>query len=534
MPIPEPFASATITVGILTNIATDILKYRAQSLENTVADRMLKWTGLIEPNFADRLRDILIKALSLYFETYPQYQLTVITTFFRDPTVAQQIGAYILDRQPIDKTKIQAALQHHLSQDMTSVLLKQRNLDPQQIVPNFLACYRQVLNQQLTIPQISLLLEVIDLEDALITQIRASEDRLEQKIVTLLEKKLSPEALQQVYQSEQQELATNLIQEMDEAGLVQPDQAEQTIQARLEPLPALFKTGLCQGHLLRPAPEQYFVSHSFDNNTLTDWRETLAEALAHAAGATQPLQPYFAGDTLLGGYRLCALSEKLCASRFSLFLLPPSQDRNVYLELGIAIGLRAPFFMIQHYEAEIPPILTSLGRYTKGGLFRRMRRELPNQIEEYDFGVVRFMADLPPTGSQAKYLVAAGDTIEDEDFEASVSEAIEEAYPRLMATSLTNQLETIDQSGWALEQLVKNIQSSRFAIYRVDKDCSPTTFLALGISIGLNRPFLMVCRAGREVPDDIRGIALYQFPNFVTLRREFVSQHQSFLQKYVQ
>ncbi|MCP4410005.1 MAG: hypothetical protein GY807_20120 [Gammaproteobacteria bacterium] len=176
--------------------------------------------------------------------------------------------------------------------------------------------------------------------------------------------------------------------------------------------------------------------------------------------------------------------------------------------MGVAIGLGTPFFLVQHYEAEIPPVLAGLGRYTKGGLFRRMRRELPDQIEEYDFGVVRFIANLPPAGHQTSYLIATGDRIDDEDFEASVSEAIEETYPQLAATTLTKQLETVDQPGWALEQLVKAIQSSRFAIYRVDEDCSPTTFLALGISIGLNRPFLMICRTGREVPNDIRGIAV--------------------------
>jgi hypothetical protein len=100
MPIPEPFTPAALSAGVVTNIASDILKHHAQALEGTPAGRMLKSACLIEPDFDDRLRDTLSKALNLYFETYPQYQLTGITAFFRDPVVAWQVGDYILDRKP--------------------------------------------------------------------------------------------------------------------------------------------------------------------------------------------------------------------------------------------------------------------------------------------------------------------------------------------------------------------------------------------------------------------------------------------------
>lgn len=533
MPIPEPFTPAALTAGILTNIAADILEHHAQALEGTLVGRMLKWAGLIEPNFDDRLRDTLSKALGLYFETRPDYKLSGIKAFFRDPAVARQIGSYILDRKPIDQDEIQEALDRHLGSDaVTKVLLEQRGLQTERIVPDFLECYRRVLNQQLTVPQLGILLEALDQTDTLVAEIQASEARLKDYIAELLGNKLSPEAQSAAYQAGQRELAARMTEEMDAAGLIQPDQAIETIRTRLEPLPALFAKGLCKGRLLRIAADEYFVSHGFDPDTLVDWRQTLAETLAHAAGAAEPLKPYFPGDTLLGGFRLCGISEKLCATRFSVFLLPPSQDRNVYLELGIAIGLRAPFFLIQHYEADIPPVLEGLGRYTRGGLFRTMRRELAGQVEEYDFGVVRFVADLPTAGSQPKYLFVPGGLIEDEDFVYAATEAIESAYSHLKAIALTEQLGTISESGWVLEQLVEAVQTTSFGIYRVDQACSPTTFLALGISIGLNRPFLMVHRAGREVPLDIRGMGVYQFPNFVTLRQQFVQRHQSFFERH--
>jgi hypothetical protein len=269
LPIPEPFTAAALTAGILTNIAADILEHYAQALEGTLVGRMLKWTGLVEPNFDDRMRDTLSKALGLYFETHPEYKLTGITAFFRDPAVARQLAGYILDRRPIDQGEIQQALDQHLGSDaITKVLIQQRGLEPERIIPDFLECYRRVLNQQLSVPQMGILLEVLEQTDALVAEIQASEARLKDYIAELLESKLSPEALGATYQAGQQELAADLTEEMDSAGLVRPDQAAETIRARLHPLPALFAVGLCKGRPLYVAADEYFVSHGFDADTL--------------------------------------------------------------------------------------------------------------------------------------------------------------------------------------------------------------------------------------------------------------------------
>jgi hypothetical protein len=72
MPIPEPFTPAALSAGVLTNIASDILKHHAQVLEDALVGRMLKSAGFLEPDLDDRQREALSKALKLYFETYPQ------------------------------------------------------------------------------------------------------------------------------------------------------------------------------------------------------------------------------------------------------------------------------------------------------------------------------------------------------------------------------------------------------------------------------------------------------------------------------
>ncbi len=533
MLIPEPISS--IASNILTNIASDIVENHMTDLEHTFAGRLLKWSGLVQPDFNDRLRETLKKALQLFFQTYPQYNLSGIGDFFLDPAVARQIGDYILDRKPLDEQQIELALARHLLNDpMTVLLMRKCKVVPQSIVPDFLDCYRRVLNMQLSVAEMSLLLEVLDQSDRVLTEIRASETRMQTFLDELLRTKLSPQALQAASQANQEQGSIDLVQQMEQAKLVQPDEALQTIQKRLQSLPSLFTGGLCRGRVMQPAPHEYFVSHGFPAEALVDWRKTLTDALAKASTTAKQLTPYFQGDTLVGGYRLCGVCEKLYATRFSLFLLPPSQDRNVYLELGIALGLGAPFLLVQPREAEIPPILAGLNRYVTNGTFRTLRQELPGKIgkiEEYDFGVIHVEKKSLAVEQQSNYIIAAGNLIDDADMEDAISASLQAKYPLLEALSLTQQVE-IAGSAWALEQLIDTIQQAKFAVYRVNEKSSPTTFLALGISIVLNRPFLMIRDARSEVPVDLRGIGLYQFPNFVTLEKDFVVRHREFLNRY--
>ena len=93
MTIPEPFTPVALTAGILANLATDILKHHAQALDGTLAGRMLKRAGLIEPNFHDRLHDTLVNALELYFKTHPDYRLSGVMSFFHDPKASRLIGS---------------------------------------------------------------------------------------------------------------------------------------------------------------------------------------------------------------------------------------------------------------------------------------------------------------------------------------------------------------------------------------------------------------------------------------------------------
>ncbi len=169
----------SIVVGIATNLATDIIKHYAQRLEGTLVGRGLKEIGLIEKTRDDLLKEILVETLQLYFEKYPFYDLSGVISFFQDPVTAQQIGNYLFDHQFEDRQAIESTLTKHIKNTPTTkILLEQRGGKSEQIIPNFLICYRQVLHKHTNAAERAILLTVLDATDLVIAEIRASEERM--------------------------------------------------------------------------------------------------------------------------------------------------------------------------------------------------------------------------------------------------------------------------------------------------------------------------------------------------------------------
>ena len=538
MTFTDPFTVDTsFTSSILTNIASAIVKYHTKDLEETFVGRLLKWAGLLEPDFNDRLCNTIIRALKEFLQRYPDYPLREIEAFFRDSAVSQQLSDYILDRTSPNESEIQQALDRHIHNNHSTITLsRQRYTNAQKVICDFLVCYRHALSLQLSIAEMVLLLEVLDVEDTLLAEMRADEARTRTFLEQLLQTSLSPHTLQSASRDSRRQGVLELIQELDTAKLAWVDEAQQTIEKRLQSLPDLFTEGLCGGRILQAAPQYYFVSHDFPPDILVDWREMLSETLVTTNTTTHQLTPYFAGDTLPKGYQFCDTCERLYVTRFSLFLLTEIHDKNVYLELGIAIGLGTPFLLIQTRNVQIPTILEGLGRYVSDGIFRTMRRELPEKlgkIEEYDFAVIRQPNQQPATKSKSGYLIAAGNLHNDEDIEERIVESINMHYPDMNAI-LFSHLPASANTSWMLERLIELIQTTRFAIYRVNRDCSAVTFLSLGISIALNRPFLMIRERGREIPSGLYGIGgIYTFPNLTALTKDLVVRHKSFFDRYI-
>src|SRR5260370_24434142 len=160
----------SIIAGIATNFATDIIKHYAQYLDNTWVGQRLKAIGLIEKTRDDHLREIVKESLQLYLQTRPDYDLSGVETFFRDPVTIQQIGNYIFDQLPLDQHAIEDALTRTIKKDAISMILMKRHGGiPEQIIPDFFSCYRQVLNRHVDAPEKAILLAVLDATEVIIT-----------------------------------------------------------------------------------------------------------------------------------------------------------------------------------------------------------------------------------------------------------------------------------------------------------------------------------------------------------------------------
>ncbi len=177
----------SIIMSIATNLATDIIKHYAQRLDGTLVGRGLKEIGLIERNREDYLREILEETLRLYFQTHSLYDISGVESFFRDPVTIQQIGNYIFDHRPLDQLAVEGALTRNIKNDpITMALMQRRGGQPEQIIPEFLRCYRQVLNQHVNAAERAILLTVLDATDTVVIEIRASEERMKAFIVEAL------------------------------------------------------------------------------------------------------------------------------------------------------------------------------------------------------------------------------------------------------------------------------------------------------------------------------------------------------------
>ena len=222
------------------------------------------------------------------------------------------------------------------------------------------------------------------------------------------------------------------------------------------------------------------------------------------------------------GHILCKMAAKIQTTAFSIFDLPQSQNRNVYLELGMAIGLGRPFVLIKEEGVELPSLVKGLD-YFGFTSHTSLRREVGERIQVGQFSAILPQEDVPTTDT---YFVADGE-FEQEDFREAIRNALR-IYP-VHSVYLTE-----EQIGpqIRLAQLIHDIQASRFGVYRIDAPASANSFLALGIAVGLNKPWLLVTREGADLPADVCGLSNFNFRSFLHLETEFAGQCGEFLQRY--
>jgi hypothetical protein len=109
---------------------------------------------------------------------------------------------------------------------------------------------------------------------------------------------------------------------------------------------------------LDDASQHYFVAHEFSRENRDDLRRAIEEGLADSG-----LTPYYAdGEVRQGHIFMDKILPKIRHTRFGIYDISNPQKPNVFLELGAAIAIGKPYFVICKTGTEVPADLGGLDR----------------------------------------------------------------------------------------------------------------------------------------------------------------------------
>jgi hypothetical protein len=296
--------------------------------------------------------------------------------------------------------------------------------------------------------------------------------------------------------------------------------------------------GICAGYHLRAVPDRYFLAQAFTLER-ADLRLALAAALAEFG-----MQPLTADEMYWPGHILCKIGALIRSTPFGIYQLTVNQNRNVYLELGMAMGLGRPFILVKDRDAEVSPLTQGLEYYSINS-YLELRYELGEKVRPFLTDIACFRPSaLPPVSSQRTAVLVHGD-LDVLDFCVPVAKILKRynLTPIILGDptgKLTFFLSResiphviLDSAGRVrLEEVAATIQSARLGIYRIDKSGTSDGFVALGMSMGLNRPGLLIHHAADEPPTDVQGLGALKYTATSGLERAIEDTFGSLLQRY--
>ena len=220
------------------------------------------------------------------------------------------------------------------------------------------------------------------------------------------------------------------------------------------------------------------------------------------------------------------------------------QDRNVYLVLGIAIGLGRPFVLVKDKDAGVSPLVEGLDYYPIDS-YLELRYELGQKVRPFLTDIANYCPPmLPAAGSQRAAVIAHGN-LDAIDFCVPVARVLAKhgLTPVILedpGSKLTRFLKLEDiphriistAGRMRLDETVAAIQSACLGVYRIEEICAPDAFLALGVSMGLNRPGLLIHRSNIDPPREVRGLNALRFDSYTGLEESFPQRFGHLLRRY--
>lgn len=130
------------------------------------------------------------------------------------------------------------------------------------------------------------------------------------------------------------------------------------------------------GGSLDDASQHYFVAHEFSAGKKDDLRRAIEEGLADSG-----LTPYYADAEVRQGHIFMdKILPKIRHTRFGIYDISNPEKPNVFLELGAAIAMGKPYFVMCETGTEIPADLQGLDRIeyqSYSELAEQLRAKIP-------------------------------------------------------------------------------------------------------------------------------------------------------------
>jgi hypothetical protein len=268
----------------------------------------------------------------------------------------------------------------------------------------------------------------------------------------------------------------------------------------------------------------YFVAHGYPEVEPDDYREHLQLALA------SEYQPVFANRHFQLKHILPKICELILTTDFGIYDISNPKKPNIFLELGIAIGLNKPIIITKCTNPQLVPQACDELQYGLQGLdvfgyqsYIQLRDSIGQKVGGYvSPSTERALADTYCViGSRLcklrglimphrACLIATSPS--DEDFRLTAEAALADY-----------DLELVDRGtqGNATPEicvLCQQVQRAHLGIYNISKPWTPHIFLQLGMAIGFCRAWLLVLRRGNEVPSDLKGYDRIEFESFAILQ----------------
>jgi hypothetical protein len=272
---------------------------------------------------------------------------------------------------------------------------------------------------------------------------------------------------------------------------------------------------------------QYFVGHRLTPENIDDLRGVIADVLGSLG-----YEPFYADKALEGQSLLAKICQRIFLTSFSVFDLS-SANPNLYLEMGIALGLNRPIIAIARNGTTLPPVLQGhnvvmytdyadleaklLKLCTEG--FPPTTPTLPDHCH-FCGRVCGSMATMPDENS---YLVL-------DNYKLLWRDLMRLIGPYLAQRQLHPVYLTEQSFGPLLCDMRRKVLSSQFVICHLGK-ANESSFLALGMAIGGEVPWLLLSKKHHDpVPSNLQGFDRIEYTSLADFEEQLTDTLNGFLE----